>query len=293
MASAFDDFLQQAWADHAAQPEAVALRLRTGTPAPALASQLNALVQLVVHLCGEHLGAFDDGRWRLLALQSHPLADATTQSALRVAVAALTLAERGTADRQGFSLAELIRSEGAAASISVGRKNTQRAMALLRAARKRLAGAPQASAAAHRPLAIACNNMLWELHERGAARSAADTAAMLDVAAACRLHWSQAGTWLEVERADYGLALAHLSAGLHSQAVGFALQCLEACAAHDAPPYELFFAHEALARTRHASGDAAGRASNVLAAEADFASLGADDQAACRSALDKLRALAA
>lgn len=292
MASTFDSFLRQAWADHAIQPEAVALRLRSSTPAPASAQQLNALVQLVVHLCGEHLGTFDDGRWRLAALKSHPLADAGTQSALRVGAAALTLAERGAADRKRFSLEELIRSEGSAAAISVGRKDTERAMALLRSARERLAAAPEASAAAHRPMAVACNNILWALHERGAARSAADTAAMVDVAAACRLHWSQAGTWVEVERADYGLALAHLSAGLHEQAVGFASQCLAACVAHDAPPYELFFAHEALARAQHASGNAAGRAVNVAAAEADLARLSTDDQAACRPALDKLRALA-
>ena len=291
MASAFDTFLHQAWADHAEQPEAVALRLRTQTPAPQSPDHLAAVSRLVVHICGEHLGAFDDGRWRLHALRTHPFADADVQSALRVGVAALSLAERASAARKRFTLGELIRSEGTAAAICVGRKNSERAMELLRSARHRLAAAPDASAATHRPLAIACNNMLWELHERGAARSAADTQAMLDVAAASRFHWSQAGTWLEVERADYGLALAYLSADMLDPALRFGNQCLAGCLENNAPPYEHFYAHEALARVQHARGDRQARARHMAAAQAAFMSLATDDQEACRSPLAALQAL--
>ena len=292
MASMFDRFLEQAWADHANHAEAVAERLRTDTPAPETAKQLTALIQFVVHLCGEHLGAFDDARWRLAALQAHPLVDAGVQSALRVGNAGLTLAECDRACCDGFTLEELIRSEASAAAICIGRKQTERAITLLRMARERLAALPEASAAIHRPLAVACNNIAWELHDRGSARNAEDTAAMLDIAAACKRHWSHAGTWLEVERADYGLALCHLSAGLAEPAVTFAGQCLAACTHHEAPAYEHFFAHEALARAHHACGNAVGRATNLAAAQAAFARLAAADQAACRTTLAALEALA-
>jgi hypothetical protein len=291
VASGFDAFLRQAWADHADQPEAVALRLRTGTPAPESADQLAALVRFVVHLCGEHLGAFADGRWRLAALASHPLADASVQSALRVGDASLALAETGAADCSGFTLEELIRCEAAAAAISLGRHQTERAIALLSAARQRLTSMPNAGAAVHRPLAVACNNMAWELHDRGSVRSAEDSAAMLDIAAASRMHWTQAGTWLEVERADYGLARCHLSAGLPDQALNFAAQCLAACTQNDGPAYEHFFAHEALARVQHARGDEAACARHVVAAQASFAQLTAGDQGACRTPLAALQAL--
>lgn len=291
MALSFDAFLQQAWADHADQPDAVAARLRTETSSPQSAEQLAALVRFVVHLCGEHLGAFDDGRGRLEALAGHPLADASVQSALRVGIASLTLAETDSADRGGFSLEELIRSEAAAAAIGLGRGQTERAMALLHTARERLAALPDAHAAVHRPLAVACNNMAWELHDRGSARSAADTTAMLDIAAASKVHWAQAGTWLEVERADYGLALCHLSAGLPDLAASFAAQCLAACTQNDAPPCEHFSAHEASARAQHARGDQAARARSVAAAEAAFAKLPASDQDASRKTLTALQAL--
>lgn len=292
MASAFDTFVQQAWADHAEQPEAVALRLRASTPAPESSDQLAALARLVVHVCGDHLGAFADGRWRLAALEVHPLADANVRTTLRVGIASLTLAETGAADHAGFTLEEQIRCEAAAAGISLGRHQTGRATTLLRRARERLAELPDAGAAVHRPLAIACHNMAWELHDRGSTRSAQDTALMLDVAAASKLHWAQAGTWLEVERGDYDLARCNLSAGLLDPALHFAAQCLAGCTQNDAPPYEYFFAHEALSLVQHARGDSAACARNVAAANASFEQLTPGDQDACRSTRAALQALA-
>ena len=291
MATAFDSFLQQAWADHADQAAAVAHRLKTQTPAPESPQQLAALARLVVHLCGEHLGNFDDGRLRLAALKNHPLADASVQSALRVGTAGLTLAESARADCSGLSLEELIRSQAAAAAISLGQHDTARAMSLLSAAREHLASTAQADAATHRALAVACNNMAWELHGRGNARTAADSAAMLDVAAASKMHWSHAGSWLEIERADYGLALCHVAAGRPQMALRFAEQCLTGCRQNCAPPYEMFYAHEALARAQHACGDLAACAVELRAAEVAFAEIPARDQDACRSTLESLRAL--
>lgn len=289
---AFDLFLQQAWADHADQPEAVALRLRTQTPAPETGEQLSALARLVVHLCGEHLGDFDDGCWRLAALVHHPLADAGVQSALRVGMASLTLAQTGRADRAGFSVEEWVRSEASAAAICVGRHQTERATALLLSARERVAALPDAPPAVHRPLAVACNNMAWELHDRGLKRSPEDTAAMLDIAAAAKWHWVRAGTWLESERADYALAMCHLSAGQQEAAMQHAAQCLATCTQNDAPPYELLFAYEALARAHGARGDGSSRTRIAEAAQAAFEQLSASDQDACRSTLTTLLAAA-
>ncbi len=284
--------MARAWAEHADAPDAVAQRLRTDTPAPTTAAQISALARLVVHLLGEHLGRFEDGRWRLAALEGHPLArDPAARSELRVGRAALSLAQGVAAPMADFAPAEAVRAQSSAAAICVGRGQSDRALALIAAARQRLADLPEATAADHRPLAVACNNMAWELHDRGAARSAAETAAMLDIAAASRTHWSRAGTWLEIERADYGLALANLSAGRLDEALRHAAQCVAACIAHDAPPFEHFFGHEALARVQHARGDASARDHHVAAARAAFDRLGADDQGACRAALDTLCAL--
>ncbi len=283
--------MAQAWADHADQPEAVARRLQTRTPAPTTPAHIGALARLVVHLLGEHLGHFDDAHWRLAALEAHPLAqDGAAASELRVGHAALSLAEGLDQTPAAFTLAETVRALGAAAALCAGHGQSERALMLLARARQQLADLPDATPADHRPLAVACNNMAWALHERGGARSTVETAAMLDIAAASRAHWSRAGTWLEVERADYCLALTHLSAGRADDALRHAAQCLAACIGHDAPPFEHFYGHEAIARVQQARGDAVARDHHIAAAQATFERLGADDQAVCRSTLDSLRA---
>ncbi|HET9976686.1 MAG TPA: hypothetical protein VFQ20_04565 [Burkholderiaceae bacterium] len=287
----FDAFVAQAWADHADDAAGVAARLRTDTPAPATPAQLEALVRLTVHVVGEHLGAFEDARWRLAALANHTHATPSVQSALRVALAAIDLAEAGRAALAGFTDAEVVRTQSAAAALCVGQGRCAAALDFIAAARQRLAQMPGATPADHRPVAVHCHNMAWVLHDRGVARTPAETAAMLDLAAASRAHWEKAGTWLEVERGEYDLARMHLAAGQCDAALRHAAQCLAACIAHDAPPYEVFFGHEALALVQHARGDRAALAHHVRAAQDAFDRLADADQAACRKALDAVRAL--
>jgi len=293
MSGAFDEFLAQAWADHATHAAAVADRLRAETPEPATPAQMAALARFVVHLLGEHLGRFDDARWRLEALSDHRLAAAEeAASALRVARATLDLAEAGGAVPVALTMIELGRAEAAAAAVCVGRGHCDRALGLIASARERLAALPQATAADHRPLAVACNNMAWELHGRGASRTAEDTAAMLEIAAASRSHWTHAGTWLEVERADYALAITHLAAGQVADALRHAAQCLASCITHDAPALEHFYGHEALARVQQSRGDFAAARHHAQAAQSAYDRLAADDQTACQGALRALEPLA-
>jgi len=289
----FDAFLSRAWADHADHPDAVADRLRTDTPEPVLPAQVAALARLVVHLLGEHLGRFDDAHWRLSSLRGHPLAsEPVAVSELRVSHAALSFACRRPGTDAALSPPERVRALGSAAAICLGRGEAAHSLKLIAAARAELGRMPGASAADHRPLAVACNNMTWELHDRGDARTPGDTDAMLEIAAACRDHWRHAGTWLEVERADYGLAMTHLSARRADDALRHAAQCLAACIAHEAAPYELFYGHEAMARVQHARGDTVACAHHRRAAQAAFDQLDAHTQGGCRGSLDRLLALA-
>jgi hypothetical protein len=292
-ASAFDTFLRRAWADHATRADAVARRLRSRTPPPQSPAQLSALARFVVHLLGEHLGRFDDAHWRLAALATHPLADAGVQSALQVAAATLDIGQGRARALDGLDASQTLRAEAAAAALCLGRGEVERALQLIGSASARLACLPASTPQEHRPLAVACNNMAWELHDLGAQRSAAQTQAMLHLAAASREHWSRAGTWLEIERAEYGLALTHLSAGLHDDAWRHAAQCLAVCLHHAAPPQELLYAHEAMARVHHARREAAELAHHSQALRAAFERLGRNDQSGSRKVLDAVLALQA
>jgi hypothetical protein len=288
----FDRFLARCWNDHVGRADAVARRLRTRTPAPQEPRQLSALVRFVVHLLGEHLGRFDDARWRLDALRVHPLAsDRAVESSLRVGIATLDLFEGhpdALARMQGREAAQV---EAGTASMCLARGQLARALALIDSAAARLAALPDAAPADHRPLAAVCNNMAWELHGLGDRRTADETAAMLHVAAASREHWSRAGTWLEIERADYCLSRTHLAASLHDEAWRHAAQCLAVCLRHQAPPYERFYAHEAMARVHHARREAAELAHHAQAMREAHAAMRADEQAACRPELDAVLAL--
>lgn len=288
----FDAFLSRCWADHADHAEAVAGRLRTDTPEPVTSAQVAALARLVVHLLGEHLGRFDDAHWRLSALAGHHLAaEPVAASELRVAHAALSLASRQPDADAVLAPAERVRALGSAAALCLGRGELEHSLGLIAFARAELGRMPHAGAAEHRPLAVACNNMAWELHARGDARRPDETAAMLEIAAASREHWRHAGTWLDVERADYCLAFTHLSAGRADDALRHAAQCLATCIAHDAPPYELFFGHEALTRVQQARADRQAALHHRQAAQAAFDQLDADSQGGCRGTLESLLAL--
>jgi hypothetical protein len=287
----FDTFMARAWADHATRSDAVARRLRMRTPPPQTPGQVAQLVRIVVHLLGEHLGRFDDARWRLDALRAHALADDSVQSALRVAAATLDIGQDRAHAFDALDAAQTLRAEAAAASLCLGRGRLERALQLIASAAARLAALPDATAQDHRPLAVACNNMTWELHDLGARRSPEQTQAMLRLAAASREHWSRAGTWLEIERAEYGLAITHLSAGLHDDAWRHAAQCLAVCLHHKAPPYELLYAHEAMARVHHARRESAELAHHAQLLRAAFARLSRDDRSANRGMLDAVLAL--
>jgi hypothetical protein len=288
----FDTFLARAWTDHATRSDAVARRLRTRTPPPQSPAQLSALSRFVVHLLGEHLGRFDDARWRLAALRTHALADESVQSDLRVGEATLNLGQGRDDAVLHLSAAESVRAESGAATLCLGRGQLERALHFIDSAAARIAALPDPQPQDHRPLAVACNNMAWELQALRDKRSQAQTQAMLRIAAASREHWSRAGTWLHIERAEYCLALTHLSAGLFDDAWRHAGQCLAVCLHHRAPPLEHFYAHEAMAQVHHARREAAELAHHVQAMRDAFGRMSADDQSASAPALDAVRALA-
>jgi hypothetical protein len=139
---------------------------------------------------------------------------------------ALALAQRGQAARAG----ELLAGE-AAAALALG-------------------AAPEA-----KHYAASCNNTALELRLGPRGEPQRD-ALMLQAATLARRAWASAGTWMNVERADYQLALCHAVLGQGDEALQHARRCLATCEAEGADATERFFAHEALARAEHARGDA-------------------------------------
>ena len=113
---------------------------------------------------------------------------------------------------------------------------------------------------------------------------------MIEAAQVARSQWERAGTWLEVERAEYRLALCWLAAGDADCALQHA-QCCEAMVSQNgALPLEVFFAAEALFLTARALGDSRRQAAAQATAQRAFNALPASDQGWCRATLNQINA---
>lgn len=104
-----------------------------------------------------------------------------------------------------------------------------------------------------RYFAIECNNRAWDLAAKS--RTPAEDVEMLNAAHASCFHWSEVGTELHSMRAKMLLARAHTLVGNGVLAVRLALEMREYFSSHDAPAWEMAFAHAIYAHAAQVVGD--------------------------------------
>lgn len=152
---------------------------------------------------------------------------------------------------------------------------------------------------ARKAYAATANNVALELREAwprwqasGNSTQAAEAAGlMLAAAQLSRQTWAAAGNWLNIERAEYQLALCHAVLGQGDPALEHAQACLSICEAQGADAVERFFAHEALALAQRAAGDQAAVMAARLAMQHLLGEIEGDEmQAWCRQSLQALEA---
>jgi hypothetical protein len=300
----FNTWLDKAWDDHVNTAVEVAERIeREGVGLVGETAQVVPLAHLAHHVFGEHLGRFDDGSALLTRVAALPVAaDAEAAAAIARYQAALALAAgRGDA-RSGQSPSERVRI-AALAMASLAPRDAARAERLLdEAVAEAESAALDDKDPAVRALAAMANNVAGTLAEKAlpadtalvhsAALSDTERRLMGHAAQVARRFWERAGTWLEVERAEYRLALCALAAGELGAARRHAQACLEIVREHDSAPLEAFFGWEALGRVERAAGNATGHGRALEQARAAFERLETGDQAWCRSSLEALGAAA-
>jgi hypothetical protein len=282
----FDAFLDQCWTDHASEPRAVVERLVTNT-AEATPDQLPGIVRLGAHLYGEHLGEWQAGIDWLegLGARADVARESEAASVVRRSRAALELASGATLSLDDEPPSERVRIHAMAAS-ALGERDLDRARQYFEQAAAE-ADALSSDDPAHRALAVTANNLAADLEEKRD-RIAVQTELMLAAAGVARKHWEIAGTWLEVERAEYRLAKAHLSAGHLERARTHAEACLSLCQLHDDAALELFWAHEALACIAKASGNANALRNHVAEMQRHLGGVDASLREWCEGALSGL-----
>lgn len=284
-------FVQQAWQDHADDARAVADRLPQALALVADDNGLLGLIGLAHHVLGEHLGAWQEGLDYCERLRALPAYDAALSSgaSLRRVQAALKLSGALADERANLSASDQVRVTVMAAANLAPRDAARAASLLQQACDDALAAALPASDPAQRSIAASANGIAATLEEKPT-RTSGETALMLAAAEAARRLWEVAGTWLEVERAEYRLAMSCTQAGQLERARGHAQQCLALVQAHDNVALEAFFGFEALAVVERAAGFEAASADAVSAAREAFVRLSDGDRSWCQASLDKLLA---
>lgn len=261
---ALNDELQEAWSAHGADPEAVAGRLATLVERAGEAD-LAYLAGLVVHVLGEHLGRWEEGLALVHELMPRVGEDTAVLQALQRAAATLRMCAgdsteveamlgRFGAERPGHEARVLAT---AAAAVGAHGRTSDASRWLVRAAS--IAYALPDAHPAVRIVATTGNNLAVALEQR-ASLSPEEASLLRSAAQLARVAWERAGTWREVEQAEYRLTRTSLVLGEPYAAVAHAEVCLAICVANRADPLELFFANEARALALHAFGDRAGAA---------------------------------
>jgi hypothetical protein len=286
----FETFHASAWDDHATDPRAVASRLREqGVSLLASEAQLVQLMNLAHHVHGAHLNQADAGKAVFGELTASRFFSANGESGqmARRCVASLSLTAQ-----EGFSIADLAVSDRirvqAMAAANLADTDPARGLRLLLAAldQAERSGLPTTDAM-NRTLAVSGHNLAAALEEKSAL-SRDEVKLMLIASKASRAYWERAGTWLQVERAEYQLATTHLKAGDAVQAEFHARECGRIVAENDGPALERFFAFEALGRVmRVAQNDAAFKLA-IEQSQKAFDALDDADKAWCRQTLNKL-----
>ena len=278
---AMNEFVRQGWADHGKDEEGVFGRLPDGLALVTEAGHLPALAALTVHVGGEHLGRWDESLALLdrMAASEYVEAGSPVDKSLRRSMAILHLcAGREEAFEECLALgisggdvpvaSDRIRVLAIASAALAGQKRTAEAIARFEEALALADGyGPQKGDPAVQSLAITGNNLAADLEDRPE-RSAAETQLMKIAARTGRRFWEICGTWTNVERAEYRLAMTHLAAGETTEALAHARLCLSVCEENAADAGERFFAHEALAKASHVSGDGAAASTSRDAAAA-------------------------
>lgn len=284
----FKDFLNQCWSEHADKTEDVAARLPQGMLLAQNSTDAIALVNLIQHVLGEHLGRFDEAAqlYRRLDERYRDEGSPDWPAAIGRAWSVLTLAKGGTVDLGGLTDSDRVRVEAAAAGLLAGRGEAERASSLFLSAESRAARLDDKDVGV-RTLAINGNNAAAAL-EGKKSRSEAEQALMLAAAHIARRQWARAGGWLETERADYRLAKSYLAAGNTGRALIHARDGLMRTEENGGDPIETFFHQEAFVLIHEADDDrdSARRALKLM--KLQFDKMSADDQSWTKPTLDVL-----
>jgi hypothetical protein len=284
-AGSLEVLLNDGWDYHDKESERLARELEAAAEKAVASNILAPFLHLSTHTIGEHLGDWA----RVLGLGKRVLAGRTPTSETakawgRLYVAAVLAGDSIEAADLELSylkaagddfVAALLDMRFMLAAALVGSKRASEGARLYRSALD-LVGQSRPSALLDRTIAVASNNLGWELYEMSS-RTACDDALMQLCAETSLTFWLKCGNWINAERGHYLNALVANVTGDPASGLAHADAALAIIAANSERPLEAARLQLARAVSLAALGDADGGAHAIGAADAAAAKLAAKD----------------
>jgi len=241
-------WLNQAWQRHPDDPRGVADELAARAASLPDDADGAEAVRLAEHTLLAHL---DDGAALQALLAALPPAAALAPGITRARWALATLAGAAAPD-----LPDAARWRGLHSVLAALVRRGRCAEARERLLADEAAAAAHADVDARKAYAATAHNLALDLRLGPRGDAARDTL-MMEAAELEKRAWTAAtGHWMNIERADYHLAMCHAVLGQGGPAVAYAQACLDCCVAQGAEPSERFFAHECCVHAQRAAGNA-------------------------------------
>ncbi|MFA6238317.1 MAG: hypothetical protein WC635_13370 [Bacteriovorax sp.] len=245
----FREYLNEAWSTHATDPKKVAEEFKQHFNLMESDDDVMAMARIIVHVCGEHLGEWIKGIELLKKLKNNaPIKDTGEMNRY---MAILNLGNNPNSSIDNFSLSDQARIYASTASALANLGGLKNAEKFLKLASQIAEMNLSKDDPANKAIAMTGNNVACSLEEKNE-RSDVEVGLMILAANLGRKYWEIAGTWKEVERAEYRLALTCLQAGLPEESLTHAQACLEINSQNNNEPLEVFFGFEALAMAQKA-----------------------------------------
>ena len=280
----FAEYLSVAWSTHATDPRKVADEFKQNFNLMESADDVMSMTRLIVHVCGEHLGEWTKGIELLRKLKNN--ATINDPSEMNRYMAILNLGNNPYTSIDNFSPSDQARiyaSTSSALANLGGLKNSEK---FLKLASEIISTQLSSEDAANKALAMAGNNIACSLEDK-IERDGAEVQLMILAATLARKYWEIAGTWKEVERAEYRLSKTFFKAGIFDKSLIHAKNCLEINSQNQNEALEVFFGLEALALVEKAMKNQTGLKIAVEKLKEVYSKLSAEDQVFCKTDFEK------
>jgi hypothetical protein len=283
--SSLEALLNNGWRFHEKESSRLARQLEAAAGKGIAPELLTSFLHLAIHTIGEHLGDWP----RALAVGKQALRRQKPVSETAKAwgwlyVAAVLASDSLEAAHLELSYLKAAGQDFAAALLDmrfmlaealVGSKRAAEGARVYRGALD-LVDQIQHSALLDRTIAVASNNLGWELYETSSRTPGEDALMQLSAQMSLKF-WVKCGNWINAERGHYLNAVVANVTGDPGSGLAHANAALRIIAANNERPLDAGLLHLARAVSLAALGDADGRAHAIGEADAAAATLAAAD----------------